>query len=181
MFQAKTACHFQCLVCFNIIILSSFATGGGRIAGFMVFVSSTDNTDASSWTSAENCYRYPSNILAPNNARDSPLTVSCNTRISGRYVTIYNERLPGQQYYSTWSSDAVLILCEVEIEGRTVSIESIYTQRHVSIPRTCRVSWAPVENAVEYFNRRFFNVFLANKNKQYKQINYDADNTDNNK
>ena len=72
----------------------------------------------SSWESSEECYRYPRIKTVPDNENVATINVTCPTHIVGRYVTVYNERLPNQTYPSTWSSSAILGLCEVEVEGR---------------------------------------------------------------
>ena len=81
----------------------------------MVFASNTNKT--SNWTPTEKCYGYPYVSTVPNNWAVSPLNVSCNTTVSGRYLTVLVERIPGQ-FPSTWSPTAFLTLCEVEIEAK---------------------------------------------------------------
>ena len=80
----------------------------------MVFVTDTNKT--SNWDTTEECYGYPNVSTVPETT--SPVNVSCDNPVSGRYVTIYVERLLGQGYPSTWSSSAILVLCEVEIDAR---------------------------------------------------------------
>ena len=110
------------------IFFSWFTTGGESLAGFMVFVSNTDKT--SNWESTEKCYGYPNISTIPDNRGVSRLTESCSNQIAGRYVTIYVERLPGQGYPSTWSSSAILILCEVEIDA-TGRISMCFNKQYI--------------------------------------------------
>lgn len=44
--------------------------------------------------------------------------MSIQCEMIGRYVTIYNERLPEQTYPDYYSSTAELELCEVEVYGK---------------------------------------------------------------
>lgn len=44
--------------------------------------------------------------------------MSIQCEMVGRYVTIYNERLPEQTYPEYYSSTAELELCEVEVYGK---------------------------------------------------------------
>lgn len=51
--------------------------------------------------------------------------MSIQCEMIGRYVTIYNERLPEQTYPDYYSSTAELELCEVEVYGKCSIIITI--------------------------------------------------------
>ena len=107
-------------------IYAFLLTGGNRLAGFKVYITSTNKTR--NWTSTEECYAYPLISTVPDNKNVSPFNVECTKPTSGRYVTIYNERLPHKSYPSTWSNESVLVLCEVEIIAKgqqTIVIDTL--------------------------------------------------------
>ena len=107
-------------------IYAFLLTGGNRLAGFKVYITSTNKTRY--WTSTEECYAYPLISTVPDNKNVSPFNVECTKPTSGRYVTIYNERLPHKSYPSTWSNESVLVLCEVEIIAKgqqTIVIDTL--------------------------------------------------------
>ena len=85
------------------------------MAGFKVYVSNTYKEG--NWGPTEECYSYNT---VPDNRRVATINVICWNTISGRYVVIYNERLAGQPYPSTWSDSAILVLCEVEVKGKII-------------------------------------------------------------
>ena len=97
-----------------------------RVAGFSVYVTSTNTTGP--WSTVQQCYSNTDTIDLPDASSDEPLQVTCVSPMAGRYVTIYNERLPGKVYPSTWSNEAVLELCEVEVTTGKVCISIFYTK-----------------------------------------------------
>ena len=78
----------------------------GRFAGFSIYVSS-DGTRDNSFL----CYKDGPQLPVLN------VTTTCIT--SGRYVTFYNERLPGVTYPDGYVVDHVYTeLCEVTVHGK---------------------------------------------------------------
>ena len=78
----------------------------GRFAGFSIYVSPDGTRDNSSL-----CYKDGPKLPA------LIFTTTCIT--SGRYVTFYNERLPGVTYPDGYVVDSVYTeLCEVTVHGK---------------------------------------------------------------
>ena len=93
----------------NIFLIGS---SGGRLAGFYVFVSTVPRADGK-----DTCYSdltsNPSRII--DTTTTTEVNVTCTDPMTGRYVTIYNARSPGNLYPQGYSSYAILELCEVEV------------------------------------------------------------------
>ena len=80
----------------------------GRFAGFSIYVSSDGTRDNSSL-----CYKDGPELPALN------FTTTCFT--SGRYVTVYNERLHEVTYPDGYVGDNVYTeLCEVTVNGKKI-------------------------------------------------------------
>lgn len=77
-------------------------------AGFSLYISNSTNPNNESL-----CYHR-----LQNGTNSPPSVMSIQCEMIGRYVTIYNERLPEQTYPDYYSSTAELELCEVEVYGK---------------------------------------------------------------
>ena len=108
-------------MCFNGS-LYDVLKGGDRLAGYKVYVSKS--AKRSGWSQSENCYSYPNTTAIPDNENVATINVTCPGPIAGRYVTIYNERLVKHTYPPTWSTYAILVLCEVEVQGEELTQNS---------------------------------------------------------
>lgn len=93
----------------------SESTSRGTFAGFSLYISNSTNTNNESL-----CYHR-----LQNGTNSPPSVMSIQCEMIGRYVTIYNERLPEQTYPDYYSSTAELELCEVEVYGKCSKIITI--------------------------------------------------------
>nr|XP_034316953.1 uncharacterized protein LOC117686264 [Crassostrea gigas] len=94
-------------------------------AGFSLYISNSTNPNNESL-----CYHR-----LQNGTNSPPSVMSIQCEMVGRYVTIYNERLPEQTYPEYYSSTAELELCEVEVYG--CQGISQYGEYCLSCPSTC--------------------------------------------
>eukprot|EP00105_Crassostrea_gigas_P041897 XP_019926045.1 PREDICTED: uncharacterized protein LOC105335938 isoform X2 [Crassostrea gigas] len=101
------------------------STYRGFFAGFSLYISNSTNPDSESL-----CYHR-----LQNGTNSPPSVMSIQCEMIGRYVTIYNERLPEQTYPEYYSSTAELELCEVEVYG--CQGISQYGDYCLTCPSTC--------------------------------------------
>ncbi|XP_065940920.1 uncharacterized protein [Magallana gigas] len=101
------------------------STSRGTFAGFSLYISNSTNLNNESL-----CYHR-----LQNGTNSPPSVMSIQCEMIGRYVTIYNERLPEQTYPDYYSSTAELELCEVEVYG--CQGISQYGDYCLTCPSTC--------------------------------------------
>lgn len=105
--------------CLNVLILFFFLENSvyvSRFLGFSLYVSNTTKKEDGILCFHDTAY----------NAGSIPSSMNISCPVSGRYVIYYNTREGNISHIPTYSSEAYIELCEVEVYGKHMYVKCCF-------------------------------------------------------